>query len=189
MTTEALLIIDLQRDYFHDGELERCRDDLVAVVNRLARAADVAGALVVEVRTVHDPDRSTWTLSMLEDDQGMVLAGTDGSRPVPGLDVAGAEPVEKTRDSAFFDTRLAALLDERHVSAVILVGISTESCIAATAADAFARNLRVTVVEDATASIEWSLHDQTLDRLRAQYRQEVVPSERLIERWTSAVAG
>ena len=29
------------------------------------------------------------------------------------------------------------------------------------------------LVEDATASVEWRLHDQTLERLHAQYRQEV----------------
>ena len=36
--------------------------------------------------------------------------------------------------------------------------------------------LEVVLVEDATASIEWRLHDETLDRLKKQYRQDVVPA-------------
>ena len=55
----------------------------------------------------------------------------------------------------------------------MLAGVSTESCVAATAIDAYARDLRVVLVEDATASIDWQLHDQTLERLHEQYRQEV----------------
>jgi hypothetical protein len=31
------------------------------------------------------------------------------------------------------------------------------------------------LAEDATASIEWQLHDQALQRLHKQYRQEVRP--------------
>jgi len=54
--------------------------------------------------------------------------------------------------------------------------VSTESCIAATATDAYAHDLRVVLVEDATASIKWELHDQTLERLKKQYRQEVRPT-------------
>jgi len=56
----ALLLIDLQTDYFNDPELERCRDDVLAKSNRLVRAARAAGSPVVEVQTVHAADRSTF---------------------------------------------------------------------------------------------------------------------------------
>jgi nicotinamidase-related amidase len=171
--TSALLMIDLQNDYFNDDELERCREDLLAACRRLADAAREAGAPVVEVQTVHALDKSTWALNMLDDDQGMVLEGSEGVQRVPGL----PEPdvcIVKTRDSAFFDTDLEEWLREHDVDRLVLAGVSTESCINATAIDAYARNLRVVLVEDATASVEWELHDQTLARLRAQYRQDVV---------------
>jgi len=170
--TTALLLIDLQNDYFADDELARCRDDVVAACQKLAAHARAAGAPVVEVRTVHARDKSTWALNMLEDDQGMVLEGTPGADPVTGLPDAD-HVVVKTRDSAFFGTGLERWLAERGVDRLVLAGVSTESCIAATATDAYARDLRVVLVEDATASIEWSMHDQTLERLEQQYRQEV----------------
>ncbi|WP_028652552.1 cysteine hydrolase family protein [Nocardioides halotolerans] len=177
-STTALIVIDLQHDYFVDDELERCRDDVLAACNRLIDAAHEAGAPVVEVRTVHAHDKSTWALNMLEDDQGMALDGTHGAERLDGLH----EPdhvVVKTRDSAFHDTDLAGWLRERGISRLVLTGVSTESCIAATATDAYAHDLEVVLVEDATASVEAPLHDQTLERLHAQYRQDVVPTDRV----------
>jgi len=174
----ALLLIDLQHDYFADDELARCRDDLVAESNRLVRAARDAGAPVVEVRTVHAHDKATWALNMLDDDQGMALEGTRGAERLDGL----LEPdhvVVKTRDSAFHGTDLAGWLRERGIGRLVLAGVSTESCIAATATDAYAHDLRVVLVEDATASVEKRLHDQTLERLQAQYRQEVASAEQV----------
>ena len=169
----ALVIIDLQYDYFADDELERCRDDLLSECNRLIRAAREAGAPVVEVRTVHAHDKTTWALNMLEDDQGMALEGTQGADRLDGL-LEADHLVVKTRDSAFHGTDLEEWLRERDVEQLVLTGVSTESCIAATATDAYANDVRVVLVEDATASIEKALHDQTLERLRQQYRQDVV---------------
>lgn len=171
--TAALVLIDLQYDYFADGELERCRDDLVATTNDLVDRARAAGVPVVEVRTVHKHDKSTWALNMLEDDQGMAFEGSRGAERLDELREPD-EVLHKTRDSAFHGTGLLDWLRERDVDRLVLVGVSTESCIAATATDAYAHDLRVTLVEDATASVEWDLHDQTLARLRAQYRQDVV---------------
>lgn len=182
---EALVVVDLQNDYFSDGELERCRDDLVAATNRLVAAAQEAGLLVVDVRTEHDPDGSTWTISMRDDGGGPGMRGTEGVEPVAGLEIDGATTVMKTRDSAFFGTDLARLLTEHDVDRVVLTGVSTESCIAATATDAFAHDLRVTIVRDATASIEWSLHDDALTRLQAQYRQDVEDADDVVRRWRS----
>jgi nicotinamidase-related amidase len=170
--TQALVLVDLQNDYFTDDELARCRDDLLDHSNQLVTRARDAGALVVEVQTIHAPDKSTWTLNMLQDDQGMVLKGTVGAQRLDGLQ----EPdvlIVKTRDSAFHGTDLARLLRERHVDRVVLAGVSTESCIVATATDAYAYDIEVTLVRDATASVKESLHDDALERLHEQYRQPV----------------
>ena len=174
--TLALLVIDLQYDYFDGGELAHRRDDVLDRCNRLVDRARSAGAPVIEVLTVHRHDRSTWALNMLDDDQGMALEGTRGAERLDGL----LEPdhlVVKTRDSAFFGTDLASCLSRRQVHRPVLTGVSTEPCIAATATDAYAHDLRVTLVADATASIEAHFHDETLQRLEKQYRAEVVNAD------------
>jgi nicotinamidase-related amidase len=180
---DALLLIDLQADYFADDELARCREDVVAACTRLATAAHGHGVPVFEVRTVHERDRSTWTLSMLEDDQGMALRGTPGAERAEGLDPGPATLLEKTRDSAFLHTDLDARLRRLGVRRVVLCGVSTESCVAMTARDAFAHDLAAVLVSDATASVSWEEHDHTLALLRRQHRQEVLTSDEVVARW------
>ncbi len=173
-TAQALLIVDMQVDYFNDDELERCRDDLVAACNALAEHALAAGAPVIEVRTEHRRDRSTWALNMREDDSGMVIEGTPGADPVPGLRTEGTITMIKTRDSAFFRTELEDLLSARGITTLALAGVSTESCIATTAADAYARDLRVILVDEAVASVDPDLNRRTQEQLEQQYRQPTV---------------
>jgi nicotinamidase-related amidase len=169
---QALVIVDMQVDYFNHSELERCRDDLVATCNSLVERAAAAGAPVIEVRTEHKPDRSTWALNMRDDDSGMVIEGTAGADPVPGLRTEVAVTVIKTRDSAFFRTELEDLLSG--IETIALAGVSTESCIATTAADAYARDLRVILVDEAVASVDPDLNRRTQEQLAQQYRQPTV---------------
>jgi nicotinamidase-related amidase len=174
---QALLVIDLQRDFFAHDELAARRDRVVEACNTVVRRAHEAGAPVFEIRTVHSPDRSSWSLNMLADGQGMTIESTPGSQSVDGLDTAGAIVVEKTRDSAFHGTTLAEKLGDRAIESVALCGVSTESCIAMTAAEAYARDLHVTLVGDALASVDPEAHDNALDRLSRQYRQRIVPAD------------
>jgi nicotinamidase-related amidase len=174
-------MVDMQVDFFNDPELDRCREDLVATCNRLVDAALARGLPVIEVRTLHEPDGSTWALNMVDDGAGMTVAGTPGAEPVEGLHHAGSRDgitlVPKTRDSAFHETDLADVLEREGVDAFLLCGVSTESCIAATATAAYARDLCVGLVVDATASVRWDLHDHTIDSLREQYRQPALKAE------------
>ena len=175
----------MQVDFFNDPELERCRDDLIAACNTVIDGALDRGLPVVEVRTLHAPDHSTWALNMVDDGEGLTEEGTPGAEPVDGLHHAGTTPgvtlLPKTRDSAFYGTDLEELLRREGVQSFLLCGVSTESCIAATAVDAYARDFAVALVEDGTASVRWDLHDHTLDSLRAQYRQPVVPAEQAVK--------
>ena len=178
-SAQALVIVDMQVDYFNDSELERCRDDLVAACNSLVERATAAGAPVIEVRTEHKTDRSTWALNMRDDDSGMVIEGTPGADPVPGLRTDGTTTVIKTRDSAFHRTELEGLLASRGVESIALAGVSTESCIATTAADAYARDIRVVLVDEAVASVDPELNRHTQEQLERQYRQPTVPLDEL----------
>jgi nicotinamidase-related amidase len=177
---QALLVVDLQEDFFSDPELARRRGELLECCNQVVAAARAAGVPVFEVRTIHAPDRSSWSLNMLSDGQGMTIESTDGARPVGELTAPGAVVVEKTRDSAFHGTSLAEKLDDAGITSIALCGVSTEACIAMTAAEAYARDLHVTLVADALASVDPEAHDHALDRLSRQYRQAVVTSDRLV---------
>ncbi|GAB3079967.1 cysteine hydrolase family protein [Nocardioides zeae] len=181
-TTTALLVIDLQEGYFSAPELAAIRDRVVAGSLAAVTAARAAGALVVEVRTVHSEDPATWALNMREDACPFMIGGTEDVRPVGELAaVRPDEPgedwvvVEKTRDSAFHGTELVELLRSRGVERLALVGISTESCVAATAADAYAHDLRVVLVEDGVLAPDAERHRASLAHLEDLYRQPALP--------------
>ncbi|MDQ1104358.1 cysteine hydrolase family protein [Nocardioides zeae] len=181
-TTTALLVIDLQEGYFSAPELAAIRDRVVAGSIEATAAARAAGALVVEVRTVHSEDPTTWALNMREDECPFMIRGTDDVRPVGELDAVRPDGpgddwvvVEKTRDSAFHGTDLLDLLRSRGVERIALAGISTESCVAATAADAYAHDFRVLLVEGAVLTPDAERHHHSLRHLEDLYRQPALP--------------
>lgn len=170
----ALVVIDVQNSYFEQPELAEVRDELVGHVNELIAAARAGSRPVIVARTEHARDRSTWTLNMLDDDEGFAFPGTAQASLVDGLDAAGSIDVVKTRDSAFHGTRLRQVLDDYGVRQILLCGVSTHSCVAQTAMAAFAEDLRAGVARDAVASESPELSDAMLEFLEDEMRQPVL---------------
>ena len=170
----ALVVIDMQNSYFESPALADVRDELLGRVNELIAAARGGGRPVVLVRTEHARDGSTWTLNMCDDDEGFAFPGTEQAQFLDGLDVGGHVEVVKTRDSAFFKTSLAAELARLGVDHLLLCGVSTHSCVAQTAIDGFAENLRVGVAREAIASDDAALSDALLEFLADQMRQPII---------------
>lgn len=169
----ALVVVDMQNSYFELPGLAETRDQVLAGVNELIRAAEEGGSPVVLVRTEHARDRSTWTLNMLEDDQGFAFPGTDQARLLADLEPGGDDVLEvvKTRDSSFHGTDLAERLRDRGVDRLVVCGVSTHSCVAQTAVDAFAHQFRAAVAVDAVASDDAALSAALLRFLHEQLRQ------------------
>lgn len=162
---DALLLVDLQVDYFNPPELAPLQDELVASANTLTRAALKAGLPVFLITTEHSRDRSTWTLNMLDEGQGFLFHGDPGTDVVPGLEIEQVTRIEKTRDSAFFGTDLDLRLRNLQVGRIVLAGVSSHGCIAQTARDAYAHNVRATVVTDAVAGERLEYHRMALQQL------------------------
>lgn len=170
----AVLLIDLQNSYFEAPELAEVQGELLARANELIRAAHAADRPVVLVRTVHERDRSTWTINMLADGEGFAFPGTAQAEYVDGLEAQGALDVVKTRDDAFHGTRLRAVLVELGVTHLLIGGVSTHSCVGATATSAFAHDLHVAIAGEAIASENGTLSDAILEFLTDELRQPVL---------------
>ena len=178
----ALLVIDMQNSYFDFPELEEQREPVTEKVNELIRAARDGGCPIVLIRTQHERDGSTWTVNMHDDGQGFAFAGTEQSEYVAGLDTEGGTGLVKTRDSAFFDTDLAARLRNLGATHLMLCGISTHSCVAQTAIDAFAHDFRAAVARDAVASENSELSRALLDFLEDEMRQDILHQDEAVAR-------
>lgn len=176
----ALLIVDMQNAFFEDPAMARHQEELVRRCNELCGLARASGMPVFNIRTEHARDKSTWTLSMLDDDQGFLFTGTAQAQNLAGLDLDGAVEIIKRRDSAFWRTDLSDQLRRRGVDSVLVAGVQSHTCIAATAADAYADNLRTWLISDAIASPDPDFERVTLKLLNSEYRQGILTTESLL---------
>lgn len=175
----ALVIIDMQKAYFNNDALEVKRETLTTACNELTANAKANDIPVFSVVTKHQKDGSTWTLNMIDDRAGYLFTGETDSEVVEGLDVTGAVTIVKTRDSAFYETELLEQLRQRDIETVVLAGVSTHTCVFQTAADAYARNIRVILARDAIASHDPGRHDSALDVLETEYRQASIANPKI----------
>ena len=170
----AVLVIDMQNAFFEDPGLRARQEALVRSCNSVVTAALEGGGKVLLVKTEHERDRSTWTLNMLEDDQGFIFRGTAQADFVPGLLRADLPELAKTRDSAFFGTDLPLRLRNWDTDTIVLAGVSTHNCVAQTGADAYGHNIRVIYASEATGSEDPDSAEAMQTILCREYRQQVL---------------
>lgn len=176
----ALLVIDLQNAYFELPGLAGKEERLVGAANELIAAAHEGGRPVVLIRTEHQPDRSTWTVNMLDDGEGFAFPQSRQAAFLDGLDTRDHIEVVKTRDNSFFGTDLAFQLRSLDVEQILLCGISTHSCVAQTAIGAFAEDFRVSVAGEAIASDHQPLSEALLEFLKVEMRQPVLSQQECV---------
>lgn len=150
----ALLVIDAQREYFDaDGAL--FTDHAAEILDNLKALLDSArrsGTRVVFVRHVQAADGSDTGRMADFDDTPSFVAGTPGVEIVPQLAPREDEPVvDKTRYSAFVNTRLESILKTWGVDTVLITGLMTQYCSVTTARHAHDLDYRVIFVADANA--------------------------------------
>jgi nicotinamidase-related amidase len=170
----ALVVIDMQHSYFELPGLEGRDEFLVPRINELIRAAREDGRPVFLARTEHQRDRSTWTLNMLEDDQGFAFPGTEQARFLDKLDTGEHIEIVKTRDSCFHGTDFLEHLRRLDVTHLLLCGVSTHSCVNQTASDAFAHDFHAAIAVDAVTSEDPELADAMLEFLASEMRQSLL---------------
>jgi maleamate amidohydrolase len=159
----ALLLVDLQEEqrqvppYAVEGF-----DVVLANAQRLLRAARVGAVLPIHAAYRRDfaavPPRP---LEPLSPDGGPAFS--DKSSPLTAIcrevQPDNGEPVLYKNDaSAFCEGELEPLLRDAAVEWLIVSGVWTEACVAATVRDATARGIRVLLVKDACGSGTKAMH-------------------------------
>ena len=170
---DALIVVDVQRDFCPGGALAVPRgDEVVPVINRLFVLTDW---LTVATRDWHPADHCSFTA------QGgfwppHCVAGTEGAGFHAALDQSRIRTVVSkavARDaeaySGFQGTDLAARLAARGIRRVFVCGLATDYCVKATALDARRAGLDVVVIEDAIRGVEVQPGDcvKAIDEMRA----------------------
>jgi len=148
MTQKALIVIDIQNDYF--PTYAGAKWPLVGMVEASTKAARVveaarrAGHLVVNVR--HE---------FLSADAPFFLPGSHGAAIHEVALPAEGEPViTKHHTNSFRDTNLKETLDAHGIEEVVIVGAMVHNCIDAATRAAFDYGYAVTVIHDAVATLD-----------------------------------
>lgn len=99
-----------------------------------------------------------------------------------------AAVLDKTRYSAFLNSRLQTVLAERQCSTLIVSGAETDVCVLATVINAVDLGYRVVIASDAICSSSDECHDalMTLYHKRFSQQIEIASTEVILESWQIA---
>jgi nicotinamidase/pyrazinamidase len=170
----ALLIIDFQNDFTGGGALAVPDGDAIAPrLNELIDSGDFD--LIVATRDWHPADHASfeeqggpWPPHCVQGTRGAELNDALHADRVDAIVDAGYR-ADLEGYSGFEATDLAALLRERGVDEVTVVGLATDYCVKQTAADALREGFSVSVDREAIRGIDVKPGDseRALDELRA----------------------
>ena len=79
--------------------------------------------------------------------------------------------VEKTRLSAFFQTNLESVLRNLDADTVLITGVLTNQCVAATSKDAMFRDFKPIVIEECTGTTMPHLHDPAIEMMQVGWAE------------------
>ena len=155
--TDALIVVDVQRDFCPGGALPVPEGDrVVPSINRILGLS----WLTLATRDWHPKDHCSFKA------QGGIwpvhcVAGTAGAAFHPDLDakkirrtISKATTKEAEAYSGFQGTEMAALLRKQGLRRVFVCGLATDYCVKATALDARGAGFEVIVLEDAIRGVE-----------------------------------
>lgn len=174
-----------------DYRFTRIETTVVPNVQRLLSVARETGTRVVYLTVGSElPDYSDLPRHMLGLAQW--VGNTAGHREHEILDEVRPHPGElvlnKTTTSGFNSAPLDHALRAFGIRSIVIVGISTNSCVETTARDAADLGYETLVVEDACGAARQEYHDAALVSLRRQFGR-VASTEEVIGELNAAPAG
>ena len=143
MADTALLVIDIQNDYFPGGAME-------------LEGADAAGAkaaaVLAKFRQEGKPVIHVRHLSM-RPGSTFFLPGTRGADIHESVKpVAGEQVIEKNFPNSFRNTELGKLLEKQQIRNLVVAGMMTHMCVDASVRHAADLGYKVTLLGDACAT-------------------------------------
>ncbi len=177
----ALVVIDPQRDFLHPQgwyatkgvDIEHMRRCIEPIKQLVAACRDSRVPIIWTRHGFRDAEDGGWLVSMrpfLRD--GGLRTGTWGYQVLDELGAREDERyVEKNRLSAFYQTNLELQLRALDAETVVIAGVLTNQCVAATSKDAMFRDFKPVVVEEATGTTLPHLHAPALEMMQVGWAE------------------
>ncbi len=173
---DALVIVDLQRDFLPGGALPVPHgDQVVPVMNSYIRLFRDAGLPIVATRDWHPSNHCSFK------EQGGLwpphcVQGTPGAQFAPGLElppdaivISKASQPQEEAYSGFEGTDLDRRLKALGVKRLFVGGLATDYCVLSTVKDALELGYRVFLLLDAVRSVDVNPGDgeRAIEEMRA----------------------
>ncbi|WP_048152510.1 nicotinamidase [Palaeococcus ferrophilus] len=159
MPEEALIVVDMQRDFMPGGALPVPEGDrIIPRVEEYIEEFRKRGALIVATRDWHPENHISfrerggpWPAHCVQGTPGAELVV---KLPEEAIIISKADEPDKEAYSGFEGTNLAEILKEKGVRRVYVCGVATEYCVRATALDAARHGFEVFLLKDAVKGIK-----------------------------------
>ncbi|XDZ52332.1 isochorismatase family protein [Neisseriaceae bacterium CLB008] len=156
---KALIVIDIQNDYFTGGvfTLENADEACKGAIEAIEQAKR-DGWLVVGVQHVNSSDASFFK----PDTEGVKIHSTIAAA------LGDAPIVVKSEADSFFKTNLEQIVRDAGITDLYLTGMMTQHCVTHTALSAQVRDMKVHIIAKGCAAPAKALSDLALHGLSAR---------------------
>lgn len=153
MQHSALIIIDVQNDYFSGGAFElEAPEAAVKKLTPLLESFRQASYPVIHIQHVSKKGSRPF---LVED--------TEGAEIHPSVTpLAGETVIQKRFPNSFWQTELEETLKSMGVDSLFIAGMMTHMCVSATARAAMERGFNVVVVDDACTTRDLEFDGETI---------------------------
>ncbi len=157
---DALIVVDVQRDFLPGGSLAVPRgDEVIPVLNRYLERFVAAELMVVATRDWHPPNHcsfvsrgGTWPPHCVKLSVGAEFPD-ELALPDSALIVSKATSAAADAYSGFDGTLLEDALKQAGIRRIFVGGLATDYCVLATVTDGIAAGFEVVVLEDAIRAV------------------------------------
>ena len=158
---DALVLVDLQNDFFLGGALPIARaETVVPVLNDWIEAAAAADLPVYASRDWHPPDHTSfinqggpWPRHCVQDTFGAAFRD-DVALPPRVIPVSKGSAFDRDAYSAFDGTGLAAELRQRGVRRLWIGGLALDVCVQATVLDALKAGFETHLIREGSRPVD-----------------------------------
>ncbi len=172
MPEEALIVVDMQRDFMPGGALPvPGGDEIIPRCNDYIEEFRRRGALIVATRDWHPPNHISfkeqggpWPAHCVQNTPGAEFVV---DLPADAVIISKATEPDKEVYSGFEGTDLAEILRKNGVKRVYVCGVATEYCVKATALDAVKHGFETYLLSDAVKGIRPEDEERALKEMKS----------------------